>query len=323
MANIDGARTLVETQRGSHAPSERSIRSRGLMGSSALALVLIAALGSGAAMAAPINSTFSFGGTNQFWATAGNWSAGVPTAAKDLATIAATNTPNLNAGSFAIGKATFAGAGGVTGTGTLTLDNAGGGAAIVNTTATTNALGANVGVKLADDLTVTTAAGGAVTIAGTVSETGSQSLTTAGSGTLTLSKANTYTGGTDIGAGTTVKIANGAALGTGAVTNDGTLVATTSMTVANDFAIDPNATGTFAVATGKTATNTGGLTLGAGSTAAFGVAGQAGTVVLQNSSATIDPTAAVAVNFGTVDSTNLGPNAFGAPRKIAPDLTAV
>jgi autotransporter-associated beta strand protein len=69
-----------------------------------------------------------------------------------------------------------------------------------------------------------TSGGGNITVGGAISGTGG-GITTVGAGTLTLNGANSYTAGTTIGTGTTIKAGNASALGstTGALTNNGTL----------------------------------------------------------------------------------------------------
>src|SRR5262249_30094964 len=76
-------------------------------------------------------------------------------------------------------------------------------------------------------MTVNNSSGNDYSISGAGSIAGSGGLTKSGTGTLTLATNNTYSGPTSIGAGGTLQVGNGGgsgSLGTGAVTNDGTLI---------------------------------------------------------------------------------------------------
>jgi fibronectin-binding autotransporter adhesin len=104
--------------------------------------------------------------------------------------------------------------------------------------------------------------------------TGNGRLVQMGPGTLTLNSANSYSGGTTIGAGT-LQITNGSALGSGAVTlSGGTLATSGALTVSNSLTI---AASTGAVVVSGSAAWTGnisgpgGLTLGGGLLSLSGV----------------------------------------------------
>ena len=138
-----------------------------------------------------------------------------------------------NGGTLAlVGANSYAGGTILTG-GALALGNSGALGSGALTTGNATVVYAN-NVSIANVITMT----GATTLevdnadtaqqSGVISETGgSQALTKLGTGSLVLNAANTYSGGTTISAGNLV-IANPAALGTGSVINNGTLLATLS-----------------------------------------------------------------------------------------------
>jgi hypothetical protein len=151
--------------------------------------------------------------TGGSWATAGNWSSGLPTPQASHANFL--SSPGLTAagsitldGNQTVGQITFDNANGYTisqGTaGTLTIDDsndAGG----VNPSITVNTGNHTISapVALAAGLTVTTAASTSITISGALTTPASATLTKSGSGTLTVSSPITA------GAGTTLHAAAG------------------------------------------------------------------------------------------------------------------
>ncbi|MBV8234387.1 MAG: autotransporter-associated beta strand repeat-containing protein, partial [Acidimicrobiia bacterium] len=125
-----------------------------------------------------------------------------------------------------------------------------------------------------------------------------------GPGTIALDGADTYSGGTNLFAGT-LETADSNALGTGAVIFAGaaTLAATANVSIANAVTINAGFSATFAAATGDT------LTLddvqfdgGFGTTAHFGSAANTGDVVLTTADGggVGDLTGAAAVDGGTL-----------------------
>ena len=182
-----------------------------------------------------------------------------------------------------------------TGSGNLTLNNtntynggttvndgvlvASGGSAIPDTSAVSIANTSGVGLQLSNNETVASIAGGGSTggtielgsntlrLAGTASTSfsgvitgsgGALTKTSTSTGTLTLSGANTYTGGTNLGAGI-ISVAGSSNIGSGAfnVTATGTqlTVTGTAATFANDFTL-PSATGRFTFLTPTSSSTT-------------------------------------------------------------------
>jgi autotransporter-associated beta strand protein len=144
------------------------------------------------------------------WATAGNWSAGLPNSAVVRADFLA--SPGLSSpgtitldGSRTVGQMTFDSPQGYTitagsGGGTLTIDDSADGTPaptiIVNAGSHTVA----VPVALATGVTINTAAGGALSLSGPV--TGAGGITKAGAGSLTIGGTNTFSGDTTVSGGT-------------------------------------------------------------------------------------------------------------------------
>ena len=135
---------------------------------------------------------------------------------------------------------------------------------------------------------------------------GSLALAKTGSGTLTLSAANTYSGGTTISGGTLLAAhASGGnidALGSGdVVLNGGTLQFGVNGGLNNNITF--NATTSTVSAGANTVTINSSVTLAAGATAQFGIAGDTGTLI-SNAFWTVDPTATVVVAGGTLKDQN-------------------
>ena len=192
---------------------------------------------------------------------------------------------------------------GTLGAGTVTGGAAGNG--------TTAGAGLGTGLFLQGDQTVTLAPGAGLTqtVAGTIADetgatlaTGQGTGTGAGSlaigpGTVVLSGANTFTGGTAIGDGGTLDLANATAAGTGAISGDGAVMVDADVTLADansyaggttidtGFTLTANHANTSvyrgdAIGTGTVTFNGGTLALGAntytfGNALAVGAAGGA------------------------------------------------
>ncbi len=126
------------------------------------------------------------------------------------------------------------------------------------------------------DSALTIAGSGSTTLSGVISGSAGRviSLVKNGTGLLTVSGNNTFTGGSQLNAGT-VNIGHVSALGTGTVrfTGNSTLQAGVAGTVANTFSIDSGVVGTFdnqsnAVTLSGVISGLGGLTKSAGSSPA-------------------------------------------------------
>jgi autotransporter-associated beta strand protein len=177
-----------------------------------------------------VSYTWDGGAANSLWSSAANWVGDVaPTAGSRLVfpggASRTTSVNDLAAGT--VFDSIEVDAAGYSFTGNAVTLNHG-----VTTTYGSSASTIGFDTTLAADETFTVAAGGTLNDSGVIS--GAHSLTTAGGGTLSLSAANTYTGGTNLNAGT-LAISDGGALGTGLVTISfpGNLSLAGGITVAN------------------------------------------------------------------------------------------
>ena len=156
----------------------------------------------------------------------------------------------------------------------------------------------------------------AITLTNAIS--GSGVLWQTGSGVTSINKANTYTGGTKLAAGT-LAIGNGGALGAGALSQSGgELLATANETLTNPLVLSG---ATFAAAHGKTLTiKAPSYNVLANSTLNFGAAGQDGTVLWDPTSGSITtPYPAIDVQAGTLKGGNnhFGDFIAGSPISVA------
>ena len=100
----------------------------------------------------------------------------------------------------------------------------------------------------AGDIVLTTGDANTTTFSGTIQDSsgtgsGTIDLVTTGTGTLVLSGANAFSGGTDIQSGSTLQVENANALGTGPVTNEGTLALdATSLSLGGEYTQNPGST---------------------------------------------------------------------------------
>jgi autotransporter-associated beta strand protein len=146
------------------------------------------------------------GGGDNTWNTASQWEGGVAPGAGlltvNLGKVSSSGTVNLNSQTPTLAVTLFRSAVGTTisGPGTITLDNGGSGATVTVDSGASHTIGSGVSVVLADNATIN--AGGGLTIAGPITESGGpRSITKDGLGTLTLSGDNSYTGGTSLNLG--------------------------------------------------------------------------------------------------------------------------
>ena len=189
------------------------------------------------------------GGTGD-WAMGANWASNpyAPTNAGDTAVLgvgSAVSTVTISQ-NMSLGAITFTNPSSfiVADAGkTLTFDNFGGGAVITVNSGTSNAI--STAVSLKDKSTFNVAGGTVLSLSNVISSTsGANTLTKNGTGTLVLSANNTYgpaagTVGT-IASGGTLELANSHALGSGDLTNSGsvTLKFDAPMTLANKIAVN-------------------------------------------------------------------------------------
>jgi len=249
-------------------PKKHRLRStRRLTGGLAASFAGLALISSQSAQAATESWTGATAGT---WSLNTNWSgSATPDSTYDLTILG----PGNVAGALTINVDAAASANSIafTNTAATTLNNTTSGAnqtLTIGTGGITTGTGAvtigsatanqNVNVALGGSQTWNVGAGG-LTVTNVVSDGGSAySLTKSGAGKLTLSGANTYSGGTTIGAGI-LSAGSGTALGTGSVTmQGGTLQVATVSTVANNI-VATSSGGTITVGTGANITLTGTL----------------------------------------------------------------
>jgi autotransporter-associated beta strand protein len=159
-----------------------------------------------------------------------------------------------------------------------------------NTYTGTTTIGSGVGFELGLGGTTGSIGGGAIVDGGTLyifrdnaltlanAISGAGALRQVGMGVTSINSANTYTGGTTISAGT-LAFGNGAALGTGTVTESGgELLATANETLGN--ALTLSGTSTIAAAHGTTLNeNSSSMNIAASSTLNFGAPGEDGTIL--------------------------------------------
>ena len=169
-----------------------------------------------------LNSTWT-NNANGNWTTGANWDSNptYPNAAAQVATLGVGSsliTVNLDA-SETVGGVAFTNANSFAVTNAanvLTLDNNGNGASISVAAGTANSIA--TGVSLNDATAVSTVAGTALAISGSIN--GGSALTATGNGVLTLSGANSYSGTTTLGGGTLV-LGSTTAIGSGTLTISG------------------------------------------------------------------------------------------------------
>jgi len=279
---------------GPATPLKRGQRSQGMIRRALLSCgtaLLLASNGVGLLQAQ--DTFWQTGGSGNDWFLNSNWSSGIPTATNNAAIsgpgyeafIGGTNAAAANNLSLYQGKLTI---GNTTTTGTLVLGgelslsptaasstlllNSGSismnrftigeqGSFTDKSTTTLNFTGPNAGINLVDNLTLT--------LNSTI--TGTNGLAFSGPGTIRLGNTNTYTGGTSISSNTTVQVGLGGTsgtLGSGNVTNDGTLVFSRSdtITVSNSISgvgtVRQSGGGTMKVTTNNT--YSGGTTISSG-----------------------------------------------------------
>jgi autotransporter-associated beta strand protein len=216
--------------------------------------------------AAPLAAQTWTGAASGSWSNAANWSpAGVP--ASDSGTqlvFGATPNPGMTddiAGAFILNSLTFN-----AGAPTYALGAPSGSSLNLQTSAAGNlpqiVQNSANGVTITGPLTLsnnlTVSGGGNLTLTGGLNGPGG--LTMNGSGTLSLFLGNTYSGGTNVQAGT-VQVSSDSTLGTGNVTGGslGTVAFIATMPTTKSFAMGG---GTMTVAAGKTVTFNGGAVSG-------------------------------------------------------------
>ncbi len=270
------------------------------------------------------------------WNTTSSWNpSGVP-GTSDYAIFSSvmSTQPNLSASNTILGlyfSTTTASGYNITSSSTsikLTLTSTGTGAGTsaiyAANTSGTNTIGAPIvlGAAGGSTETFTQAAGGTLVINGIISSTNSVTLSLTG-GIITLAGANTYSGGTNLASGTTLRINNATALGTGTFTiNGGTIDNTTAgaITLSNNNAQTWNGDFTF--------TGTQSLNMGTGAISLGTTAGTTRTITVSGSTLTEGgiisngTTATALTKAGTGTLTLTGANGYtGTTSAITADFS--
>jgi fibronectin-binding autotransporter adhesin len=245
------------------------------------------------AHSAHADKTWKNSGTD--WNTNTNWNpSGVPgTSDYVLFSSAMSTQPNLSASDSVLGlyfSTTTASGYDITSSSTsikLTLASTGTGAG-TSAIYAANTSGSNtidaplvLGAAGGSTQTFTQASGGTLVINGIISSTNSVTLSLAGSGIITLAGANTYSGGTILASGTTLRINNATALGTGTFTINGGIIDNTTasaITLSNNNAQTWNGDFTF--------TGTQSLNMGTGAISLGTAAGTTRTITVNGSTLT-------------------------------------
>lgn len=209
-------------------------------------------------------------------------------------------------GNLALGGGSVAGgAGGISGPDAATTVTGGAGSAYGsgiflqgNNAALVFAPGSSTTTQTVSDAIADQAGSG-----GTGGNAGSVKITKDGAGKLVLGGLNTYSGGTDINAGT-VEIGSAANLGSGTVTFAGTPGGTlrntgTATTLAQRVDVASDSVGTVSTATDTTLTLTGPYALAGNATGSFGSAADAGTIVFSGAGSAAT-SARIVVGGGTL-----------------------
>ena len=267
-------------------------------------------------------ATWTNGGATGNWSLAGNWSGTgtlPPQAAGDSATFGATapGTVNLDANET-VGGITFNNASAFTissnNSSVLTLDNTGSGVTI---TATTGSHSVQNAVAFNDNVSVSTASGTQLTIAGDISQvSGTRSLTKTGPGTLALSGNNAYSGGTVVSNGV-LQFNSLAALGTGTTLGLGAAATNATLRYASGNTADISTlTVTLNAGGGTIDTNGNDVTLAnpIGNSGTGGLTKTGAGILTLSGSNTY--TGTTTINSGTVSvgaNASLGTEATGAP----------